>query len=153
MSFSNFHYNKNLKKFARENRSQPTKAENKLWHDALQNRQMLGYRFLRQRPIDKYIADFFSKELKLVIEVDGWSHHFEEVIRKDELKEQRLKALGYCVLRFGDEEVMKDFENVIRTIENWILDFEEKFPEVEGWKKIRKWPHPLSPPQGGGTLV
>lgn len=96
---------------------------------------MQGYRFLRQRAIEHFIVDFFSKELKLIIEVDGWSHHFDETVKKDKVKERRLKDLGYSVLRFGDEEVMYDFENVVRAIENRILDYEEKFPDVREFKK------------------
>jgi very-short-patch-repair endonuclease len=117
---NNFNYNKRLKKFARENRNDGTRAEIKIWRELLRNKQMLGYRFLRQRPIGWYIADFFCKELKLVIEVDGWTHQFEETIAKDRLKEKYLLESGYHLLRFTDEEVMKDLENVTRTLEFWI---------------------------------
>lgn len=81
------HYNKNLKTFAREHRNGGTKAEVKMWVSILRNRQMMGYQFLRQRPIGNYIADFFCKTLNLVIETDGLSHHFEETMRKDEEKQ------------------------------------------------------------------
>ena len=65
---------------ARALRKDPTRAESKLWHEVLRGRKCMGYRFLRQRPLDKFIADFFSKELKLVIEIDGYTHCFEEVV-------------------------------------------------------------------------
>ena len=67
---------------------------------------MLGYQFLRQRPIDNFIVDFFCKELKLVIEVDGYTHQFDETYKKDLKKEQRLLELGYFIIRFRDEEVI-----------------------------------------------
>ena len=114
------YYNKNLKSFAREHRNNSTKAEVRLWCELLQNKQMLGYSFLRQRPIDKYIVDFFCKELKLVIETDGLSHQQENVMKKDFIKENALKQLGYSVLRFTDDEIIKDIENVRKVIEQWI---------------------------------
>ena len=87
---------------------------------------MLGFSFLRQRPIDKYIADFYCKDLNLIIEVDGYSHGIEEVFVKDIEREKRLIELGYFILRFRDEEVMKDIYNVGMTIENWINENKAK---------------------------
>ncbi len=83
---------------------------------------MLGFPFLRQRAIDNYIADFFCKELKLVLELDGYTHQWEETLEKDEKKEKDLNALGYTVLRFKDNEVMLNIHSVSRVIENWILE-------------------------------
>ena len=77
---NNWNYGKDLRAFARENRKSMSKAEDCIWKYLLSRRQLLGYRFLRQRPIDRYIADFMCKELMLVIEVDGITHQFEEVI-------------------------------------------------------------------------
>ena len=87
---------------------------------------MLGYTFLRQRPIGKYIADFFCKELKLVIELDGLTHHDKAVSDKDAVKENYLIENGYSVLRFPDEEVLYEIDNVRRAIENYVLSFEGK---------------------------
>jgi very-short-patch-repair endonuclease len=113
-------YNKKLKPLASQNRKESTKAEVRLWCELLRNKQMSGYSFLRQRPIDRYIADFFCKELKLIIECDGYSHHFEETTFNDEERTKRLTELGYHVIRFSDSDVMNDIENVRRTIEGWI---------------------------------
>lgn len=110
--YSNNHYNKSLKEFARVKRNSGTKAEVRLWAEVLSRRQMLGYQFLRQRSIDKFIADFFCKELKLVIEVDGYTHQFEETRKRDLQKEQRLIELGCFVLRFRDADVMNDLARV-----------------------------------------
>ncbi len=120
MNFSNNNYNKKLKNFARVNRNNGTKAEVRIWCELLRNKKMLGFSFLRQRPIENYIADFFCIELKLVIEIDGFTHQFEEVIKKDNVKEECLMVLGYTVLRFSDDDVMKDIENVSRVLEEWI---------------------------------
>ena len=116
----NNHYNKRLKPFARAHRNHSTKAEVRLWCELLRNKQMMGYPFLRQRSIDNYIADFFCKELKLVIETDGISHTWEGAAEKDEKKTRDLEALGYKVLRFDDNEVMTDIDFVKTTIEEWI---------------------------------
>lgn len=114
------HYNKKLKPFATQNRKKSTKAEVRLWCELLRNKQMMGYSFLRQRPVDNYIADFFCKKLKLIIECDGYSHQLDEVAESDELRTKRLMELGYHVIRFSDNEIMNDIENVKRTIEGWI---------------------------------
>lgn len=114
------HYNKKLRTFASQHRKESTKAEVRLWCELLRNKQMMGYSFLRQRPIDNYIADFFCKKLKLIIECDGYSHQLPEVAKYDEQRTQRLMELGYRLLRFSDCEVMQDIENVRRVIEGWI---------------------------------
>ena len=87
---------------------------------------MYGYDFHRQKPIDNYILDFFCYDLKLGIEVDGYSHEILEVFNKDLIKEKRMNELGITILRFSDFEVLRDMENVIRAIEFYILEFEKK---------------------------
>lgn len=128
MYMDNNNYNKNLKQFARNHRKDGTKAEIKLWCEVLRSKQMMGYPFLRQRPIANYIADFFSKDLNLVIEVDGLTHSWEENEQKDISREEVLKKLGYKMLRFDDNEVMNDMYNVRRTIESFIVEFEKSHP-------------------------
>jgi len=123
---SNHHYNKRLKPFARTHRNDSTNAKIRLWCEVLRNSQLFGYPFLRQRPIGNYIADFFCKELKLIIEVDGLSHQFEEVVKADQKREIELLDLGYNILRINDDEVMNDLPNVIRTLQFWIEAFQEK---------------------------
>ncbi len=72
--YNNHHYNKNLLEYARELRSEKqTKAERRLWKSLL-CKQQSAVRFLRQRPIDYFIVDFFAPELGLIIEIDGNSH-------------------------------------------------------------------------------
>ena len=117
-------YNPKLKLLARRLRNDSTRAEIRLWH-FLKGKQVMGYDFHRQKPLDNYIADFFCHELMLVIEVDGYSHTFEEVVVKDQIKEERLREMGITTLRFTDEEVMQDIDNVLHTLEHFILAFEE----------------------------
>ena len=118
------YYNPILKKFARALRNNSTETEIYLWLK-LKGKQMYGYDFHRQKPIDNFIVDFFCNKLMLAIEVDGYSHEFLEVYNKDIIKEKRLNDLGIEVLRFSDEEVLKDMENVIAAIEYYILEYEK----------------------------
>jgi very-short-patch-repair endonuclease len=83
---------------------------------------MHGYSFLRQRPVLNYIADFMCKELNLIIELDGYSHSFEQQWKKDLDRQKELENAGFTILRFHDEEVMNDLRNVERVIESWIED-------------------------------
>ena len=69
----------------------------------------------------------------LVIELDGYSHNFEEVVEKDEIKTKKLKELGLTVLRFPDSDIFNDINNVLRAITNYILDYEEQ--HTPGGKK------------------
>ena len=120
-------YNPKLKDFAKELRNNSTKSEIILWLK-LKGKQMYGYDFHRQKPIDNYILDFFCYELMLGIEVDGYSHEFLEVFNKDGLKEKRMNELGISVLRFSDFEVLNDMENVLRAIEFYIEEYEKHTP-------------------------
>ena len=105
------YYNKILKPYASENRKQMTKTEACLWKYALRAKQM-GYTFNRQRPVLNYIADFMCKELKLIIEVDGGIHSMEDVAKKDIIRQQHLELVGFKVIRFKNEEVLKEINNV-----------------------------------------
>ncbi|TDE04589.1 endonuclease domain-containing protein [Flavobacterium hiemivividum] len=120
-------YNPKLKEYARELRNNSTQAEIFLWIK-LKGKQMYGYDFHRQKPIDNYILDFFCQELMLAIEVDGYSHQFLEIYNKDTIKEKRMNELGVSVLRFTDDQVSKDMQNVIKTIEFFIEEFEKHTP-------------------------
>ncbi|GAB3648422.1 endonuclease domain-containing protein [Echinicola sediminis] len=117
-------YNPRLKLLARKLRNKSTKSEIRLWR-YLKGKQMMGYDFHRQKPLLNFIADFFCHELMLVIELDGYTHLFEETIAKDRHKDAMLKKSGITVLRFTDNQVRDDIDNVLRTIENYILDKEE----------------------------
>ena len=117
-------YNPKLTELARKLRNESTETEIFLWLK-LKGKQMYGYDFHRQKPIDNYILDFFCYELLLGIEVDGYSHEIVEVYNKDIIKEKRMNELGITILRFSDFEVLRDMENVIRAIEFYILEFEK----------------------------
>ena len=120
-------YNPKLKDLARDLRNNSTKSEVILWLK-LKGKQMYGYDFHRQKPIDNYIVDFFCFELMLAIEVDGYSHQLEDIYFKDVKKENKLKELGISVLRFTDDQVLKDMDNVLRVIEIYIEEYEKHTP-------------------------
>ncbi len=124
---SNYHaYNKRLQPFANKHRKNMTKAEACLWKYVLKARKMRGYRFRRQRPVLNYIADFMCKELMLVIEVDGFTHLLNETKHRDQKKQTDLEAVGFTILRFKDEEVLRQIGQVIETVENWIVEKEKR---------------------------
>ena len=81
----------------------------------------MGYTFNRQKPLGKYIVDFYCKPLKLVIEVDGGYHEEEEQKIKDSDRQQVLEEIGLNFLRFAEKEVGKNIDNVLRVIESYIL--------------------------------
>jgi very-short-patch-repair endonuclease len=124
-----FPYNPKLKVFSLELRNNATETEIYLWLK-LKGKQMYGYDFHRQKPIDNYILDFFCYELLLGIEIDGYSHEFLEVYEKDCHKEKRMNSFGITILRFSDEQVLRDMENVIRAIEFYIYEYEKHTPNL-----------------------
>ena len=118
--YSNHYYNKNLQPNANRLRKEMTKAEACLWKYVLRAGKMKGFQFRRQRPVLNYIADFMCKELMLVIEVDGITHQWEEVIKKDEIRQKALEEAGFTVLRFSDEEVLNNIQSVHSYLEDWV---------------------------------
>jgi very-short-patch-repair endonuclease len=110
-------YNPLLKERARAWRKNMTRAEVLLW-TKLQRKQMCGYDFDRQRPLDEYIVDFYCKELRLAIEVDGWSHALKGA--RDIARQKQLEELGVRFLRFTEQEIVADLQSVADQIEMWI---------------------------------
>lgn len=117
-------YNPKLKEYARNLRNQSTKSEVLLWTQ-LKGKFMDKYDFHRQKPLDNYIADFFCYELKLVIEIDGATHEFEETQKKDLKKERRLNEIGLNVLRFPDSDIFEQLSAVIDTISLYVNGYEK----------------------------
>ena len=103
-----------LKDYAKENRKNTTDAEHVLWQ-YLRNRQ-LGEPFRRQHIIGEFIADFVCLPAMLIIEVDGKYHQLPEQKISDEQRTNWLNKQGFSVLRFTNEEVLGDTEQVIKRI-------------------------------------
>ncbi|HXX35581.1 MAG TPA: endonuclease domain-containing protein [Thermodesulfobacteriota bacterium] len=103
-------------KLQRALRNKMSDAEQALWN-VLRGRQVSNLKFRRQHPFGDYILDFVCLENKLVIEVDG-GHHSQQ-LRYDENRTRELQAAGFCVLRFWDNEVLKEIESVKQKI--WLV--------------------------------
>ncbi|MGK7389158.1 MAG: endonuclease domain-containing protein [Candidatus Cyclobacteriaceae bacterium M2_1C_046] len=112
-------YNPALKELARKLRKNMTLSEVLLWQE-LNRKQMRGHDFDRQRPIDEYIVDFYCKDLKLAIEIDGEYHYHDDQPKKDEIRQQRLEILGVRFLRFDDADVKQNIKWVLNEIYMWI---------------------------------
>ncbi|SDX97509.1 Very-short-patch-repair endonuclease [Allochromatium warmingii] len=102
-----------LQNFARELRNNSTDVERLLWRH-LRNRQLEGVKFRRQQPIETYIVDFISFEKKIVIELDGGQHL--ENREYDQQRDDCLRANGYRVLRFWNNEVIDNIDGVLEVI-------------------------------------
>ncbi|TXH69648.1 MAG: endonuclease domain-containing protein [Thiothrix sp.] len=103
-------YNPQLVALARINRKNPTAAEAKMWELILRQRQLAGFKFLRQKPLAGYIVDFYCAALQLVIEIDGDSH--ADKSEYDAERTRVLNALGLTVIRYTNEEVLMNPQGV-----------------------------------------
>lgn len=112
-------YKPQLTSVARMLRKNMTHSEILLWNE-LKNKQILGYDFHRQRPIDEFIVDFFCPRLSLVVEIDGDSH--EGKLEKDSKRQSEIEAYGIHFLRFPDDEAKQNTEGVVEVITEWILN-------------------------------
>ena len=89
-------------------------CERRLWRE-LRSRRFLGYKFRRQVPLGRFIADFACKSERLIVEVDGASHGTDEQEARDRLRTEYLESTGWRVLRFWTPE-LQDMENVAERI-------------------------------------
>ncbi len=96
---------------ARQLRQNRTGAERKLW-SRLRRKQLAGARFRQQVPVGRYIVDFFCPEAQLIIEVDGSQHS----AKRDSTRDEWLAKEGYRVLRFWNNDVLKNIDGVVTTI-------------------------------------
>ncbi len=110
-------YNPALKEKARHLRDNSSKTEVILWQ-FLKSKQLLGYDFHRQKPLDEFIVDFFCSELLLAIEIDDGSHIGNEDY--DNFRQQKLERFGVRFLRFKDDDVFYNCDWVVKEIEKWI---------------------------------
>ncbi len=102
-----------LKPLARQMRKDPTPAEETLWQGL--RKKQLGVKFRRQHAIERFIVDFYCREAGLVIEVDGPIHQY--TVEEDAIRQQFLESQGLRVLRFANDQVFNDLENVLATIQ------------------------------------
>jgi len=123
-------YNPKLTRFARKNRHEPTLAERKMWSKILGKNQFKGYKFLRQKPIGKFIVDFYCAKLMLAIEIDGDTHD-----GKENYDLQRMKILnqyGVKIIRYTDDEVLNSIEGVYDDLVAKVKAITHPFPPLSG---------------------
>ena len=108
-----------LKNRARKLRSNQTDVEAKLWR-RLRDRQVFGAKFRRQHPIGPYIVDFCSPTLRLIVELDGGQ--YAEQSAADQARTCFLESRGYRVLRFWNNQVMTQLDDVLEEISKWCVD-------------------------------
>ncbi|MEW6109825.1 MAG: endonuclease domain-containing protein [Nitrospirota bacterium] len=116
-----------LSNLAKNLRRQSTDTEQALWK-YLRAKRMDGLKFKRQQPIGDYIVDFVCFERKIIIELDGGQHSQPEHMKRDKERNRWLESQGYEILRFWDNEVLKNTRGVLEVI----------------WEKCLKHP-PLNP--------
>jgi very-short-patch-repair endonuclease len=97
---------------AHELRRNMTKAEKKIWNE-LKNKNLFKVRFRRQHPVDIFVVDFYCHELKLAIEIDGSIHLEKEVSEYDAGRTNDIEKFGIKILRFTNDEVLNDINEVI----------------------------------------
>jgi very-short-patch-repair endonuclease len=108
-------YNPKLKDNARQLRQNLTDSELCLWR-RLRGKQLAGVQFYRQKPIGRYIVDFYAPKGKLVIEIDGSQHLEAPQAAKDRERDEYLGSLGLTVLRINGRQVLKETEAVMELI-------------------------------------
>ncbi|WP_274475240.1 endonuclease domain-containing protein [Mangrovimonas aestuarii] len=104
-------------------RQNTTESENKLWL-ILKDGQFEGYKFRRQHPIHLFIVDFYCHELRLVIEVDGGYHNSQEQHEADNKREELLKFQDLRILRFKNEDVLDNLDEVV-------FELKQKIEEIK----------------------
>ena len=119
-------------------RTHMTLAERILWY-SLKGRQVLGYKFRRQHGMKEYVVDFYCPELKLAIEADGESHDTDEAKRHDPQRQRDIEKEGIRFLRFRDDEILGNPDNVVKRIEEEVMCL-----------SALQCHHHLPPPRGGG---
>lgn len=108
-----------LADLAREFRAKQTAAERELWL-RLRNRRLLGFKFRGQHQFGDYVADFYCHEARLVIECDGSVHAANERWHHDQDREAFMATQGLRVLRFTNNQILTDIENVLKEISKYL---------------------------------
>ncbi len=136
-----------LKPLTREKRHQPTLAENMLWQ-RLRRHQVAGCQFRRQHAIDRFIVDFYCATAYLVIEVDGPIHDYTP--EEDAARQECLESLGLRVIRFTNEQVVGELDEVLECIGEMLLKPHPPTPSRQCGEGESGGEQVPSPPGGEG---
>ena len=121
--------NLSLKDRRRELRKNQTVAEKELWNN-LRRKQIMNIRFCRQFGIGFYIADFYAPAIRLQIEIDGKQHEYIDEKMNDEARDECFRSLNIKVLRFKNDEIFNDLENVLIRIKSEIMNLNPPQPSL-----------------------
>lgn len=110
-------YGRHLKKYSRKLRKEMTEAERVLW-SRIRGKQLKGFQVYRQKPIGRFVVDFYCPKAKLVIEIDGGQHYTEDHRAKDEARDRFMMTRGVKTLRFSDKEIFENLADVLEEIWN-----------------------------------
>ena len=117
---------KDIREVCRRFRKNQTEGEKTLWK-VVRNRQIEGYKILRQYPISFkwndqirfFIADFYCHQMKLVIEIDGGIHETQK--EYDVIREKIIDQLGYRIIRFSNEDILNNLDYVLIQLRNELI--------------------------------
>jgi len=121
-------HNPKLTKQAKHLRKNMTKEEKHLWYDYLSEYPI---RFLKQKVIDGYIADFYCSKARLVIELDGSQHYKSKGLEKDHIRTKKLEERNLTVLRIPNRSIHDNFEGVCRYIDRMVFEILDNQKPVE----------------------
>ncbi len=126
-----------LRSFARKLRKEATDAEQCMWN-LLRNRRLSGFKFRRQRPIGNYVIDFYCHEAHLGVELDGGQHNEPDKQKKDALRSSFLESKGVTIIRFWNDEVLRETESVLEALLSALtLSLSRRERETKQWKAFR----------------
>jgi very-short-patch-repair endonuclease len=123
------------REFARQMRAEPTDAERVLWQRLRHDIALTGSHFRRQALVGSFIVDFASRKAKLVIELDGGQHDWQQA--SDALRTHHIEAAGYCVLRFWNHDVLGNLEGVLNEIQRALPPTPDPSPQGGGEPRQR----------------
>jgi very-short-patch-repair endonuclease len=138
------------RQFARQMRAQPTDAERVLWQRLRHDIALTGSHFRRQALVGPFIVDFASRRAKLVIELDGGQHEWQQ--ESDAQHTRRIEAAGYRVLRFWNHDVLGNLEGVLSEIQRVLSPTPDPSPQGGGEprQRAKRVPRARTPQVGGG---
>ena len=111
------HYNPDNRNLSRSLRTNMTQEEKKLWYDFLKH---LSVQFYRQKPIGRYVVDFYCPSARLVVELDGSQHYEERQEKYDKERDEFFSSLGFTVKRYSNLELKRNFQGVCQDILNYL---------------------------------
>jgi len=129
--------------FARRMRARPTDAERVLWQRLRHDIALAGSHFRRQALVGLFIVDFASRKAKLVIELDGGQHDWQQA--SDAWRTRQIEAAGYQVLRFWNNDVLGNLEGVLSEIQRALPPTPDPSPQGGGEARQRAKRAPRRP--------